>query len=315
MRRLRLLSGTFADTGEMRRDHEPKGAVLITGPVGAAHRSATAWVVLVVLAVAACSGNDSGNDAERAPWPDGLTAFSSREPFDYQSRNAFVRFINDSERDVTVTRVEVSAPRFEDVIWTGAETFDRVWDLEFELPLGECGGKVDAEVTLTYAIGDGSPQTSRTTVEDRYEAIRSTLDRDCAATTLREAAEMRLDEGRVVGHGRHSVYVLPVTFTPTGKRDDVTFRGVGSTVLFRHVGGSASDESGTRIPLTGDPVTVHVRLEPARCDKHALMEGKRGTYIPVLVQAPGLRGASFYLPLDNQGRGALMEFFASHCGL
>jgi hypothetical protein len=63
-------------------------------------------------------------------------------------------------------------------------------------------------------------------------------------------------------------------------------------------------------------VTVHVRLEPARCDEHALMEGKRGTYIPVRVQAPGLRGASFfYLPLDNQGRGALMEYFASRCGL
>jgi hypothetical protein len=300
----------------MRMDHEPKGAVLITAPVAAgARRGAAVWLVIVVLAVTGCRGSDSGSEAERAPWPDGLTAFSSREPFDYQSRHAFVRFINDSDRDVTVTRVEVSSPRFEEVIWTGTETFDRVWDLEFELPLGECGGKIDAVVTLTYAIGGGSLRTSRTSVEDRYESIRSTLDRDCAATTLREAAEMRLGEGRVVGHGRHSVYVVPVTFTPTGKRDDVTFRGVGSTVLFRHVTGSASDESETRIPLTGDPVTVHVRLEPARCDEHALMEGKRGTYIPVYVQAPELRGASFYLPLDNRGRGALMEFFAAHCGL
>lgn len=273
------------------------------------------WVALVLLAVAACGGSDSDGGAERAPWPDGLTAFSSREPFDYQSRHAFVRFINDPEREMTVTRVKVSSPRFEDVIWTGTETFDRFWDLEFDLPLGECGGSVDAEVTLTYAIGDGSPRTSQITVEDQYESIRSTLDRDCAATTLQEAADLRLGEGRVVGRGRHSVYLLPVTLTPTGARDDVTFRGVGSTVLFRHVAGSASDESGTRIPLTGDPVTVPVRLEPARCDQHALMEGKRGTYIPVFVQAPGLRGASFYLPLDDQGRGALMEFFASHCGL
>jgi hypothetical protein len=300
----------------MCRDDEAKGAVLSPGPVAAgARRSVAVWLVPVVLAVAACSGSGTEPGPERAPWPDGLTAFSSREPFDYQSRHAFVRFINDSEREVTVTRVEVSSPRFENVIWTGAETFDRAWDLEFELPLGECGGSVDAEVTLTYAIGDGSPQTSRTTVEDRYESIRSTLDRDCAATTLREAAEMRLGEGRVVGQGAHSVYVLPLTFAPTGKRDDVTFRGVGSTVLFRHVAGSASSESGTRIPLTGDPVTVQVRLEPARCDVHALMEGKRGTYIPVRMQAPELRGAWFYLPLDNQGRGALMEFFASRCGL
>jgi hypothetical protein len=62
-------------------------------------------------------------------------------------------------------------------------------------------------------------------------------------------------------------------------------------------------------------VTVSVRLEPARCDEHALMEGKRGTFIPVHVQAPELRRASFYLPLDDEGRGDLMEFFASHCGL
>jgi hypothetical protein len=300
----------------MRSDDGPKRAVLIQRPMSTAfRRGAAVWVVLVALAVVACSGSDSDSGTEQAPWPDGLTAFGSREPFDYQSRHAFVRFLIEPEREVTVTRVEVSSPRFEDVIWTGTETFDRVWDLEFDLPLGECGGNVDAEVTLTYAIGDGSPQISRTTVEDRYESIRSTLDRDCAATTLREAAEMRLGEGRVEGRGRHSVYVLPVTFTPTGKRDDVTFRGVGSTVLFRHIAGSASSDSGTRIPLTGDPVTVPVRLEPARCDQHALMEGKRGTYIPVHVQAPELRGASFYLPLDNQGRGALMEFFASHCGL
>jgi hypothetical protein len=46
------------------------------------------------------------------------------------------------------------------------------------------------------------------------------------------------------------------------------------------------------------------------------MEGSRGTYFPVLVEAPGLgAGGWFYLPLDNRDRGQMMEYFSDKCGL
>lgn len=264
-----------------------------------------------MLVVAACGGGGP----ERAPWPDDLTAFSSREPFDYQSRASFVRLVNDADGEVTVTRVQLTSARFDEVTWTGEETFDRVWDMTFDLPQGGCGEDVDTAVTLTYSLDDGPARTSRTAVEDRYDSIRSTLDRDCAEATLREAAELRVGQGRVVGRGRDSVYVLPLTFTPTGSRDDVAFRGIGGTVLFHHVAGSASDTAGTNVPLAGDPLRARVRLQPSRCDLHVLMEGARGTYFRVYVQAPELgAGGWFHLPLDDHERGRMTEYFSDTCG-
>jgi hypothetical protein len=274
-------------------------------------RRSASWLALAMLAVAACGGGAP----ERAPWPDDLSAFSSRKPFDYQSRASFVRLINDGDGVVTVTRVELTSARFDDVTWTGEATFDRVWDMAFDLPRGGCGGEVDTAVSLTYSIDDGPSRTSRTPVEDQYDSIRSTLDRDCAEATLREAAELRVGEGRVVDRGRDPVYVLPLAFTPTGTRDDVAFRGVGGTVMFNHVAGSASDTAGTSVPLGRQPVRAQVRLQPSRCDLHVLMEGARGTYFKVYVQAPELgAGGWFYLPLDNHERGQMTEFFSDSCG-
>lgn len=268
-------------------------------------------LLLAMLLVAACGG--AGPD--RAPWPEDLTAFSSRKPFDYQSRASFVRFLHDADGEVTVTRVELTSTRFDHVAWTGEATFDRVWDMTFDLPQGRCGEDVETAVEVTYSLDGGPARTSRTPLEDQYGSIRSTLDRDCAEATLMQAADMHVGEGRVLGRGRESVYVLPLAFAPTGKRDDVTFRGIGATVMFNHVTGSASDTADIRVPLTGDPARALVRLQPSRCDLHVLMEGARGTYFRVYVQAPELgAGGWFHLPLDDRERGRLTEFFSYSCG-
>ena len=287
------------------------GATNATAP-SSARRCAALSLTLVTVGVAACS--DGGR--EHVPWPEDMSVLISRKPPDYQGRASFVRFINNAAADVTVTRVELSSARFDDITWTGEETFDKAWDMTFDLPHGECGADIETEVSISYSTDDGPTRTSRTPVEDQYNSIRSTLDRDCAEATLREAAEVRVGKGRVEGRGQDSVYVLPLSFTPTGTRDDVTFRGIGETVLFNHVAGSAPDTAATKIALGGDPVRVQVRLQPARCDLHGLMEGARGTYFPLLVEAPGLgAGGWFYLPLDNRDRGQMMEYFSDKCGL
>jgi hypothetical protein len=283
--------------------------MMATRPRGALRRAMALGLGLLSIPLAACGGGG----AQREDWPDELKVFVSRKPFEYQGRDAFMRLVDEGGRDVKVSRVVISSPRFDDVIWSGTVTFERTWDLSFELPPGGCGGDVDAVVALTYSIDGGPERISRTSAEDQYDSIKSTLDRNCAESTLREAAEMRLGQPHVTGVGRRSTFVLPLTFTPTGLRDDVTFMGVLRTVLFHE---DAAPGGSTPLELVGDPVTVRVRLVPSRCDLHALMEGLRGTFIPAVVKAPDLPpDAYFYLPLTNEDRGALMEFFKSHCGL
>jgi hypothetical protein len=278
-------------------------------------------VLLAALAVllAGCGAlpheDDHPRGAEVVPLTSGLTAYVDQGRLWRITRTAYVRLVNDSDHLITVTRAVVGSDRFDTVVWTGEDSFHNEVDLEFEMPVGRCGEGSDADVTLTYRIDDGPPVVSRTTATDRYGAIGLFLDRDCAQEVLGTAADVTMGEGKVVGEGADSVYVLPVTFTPTGERDDVVFRGFENTPLFRQVDGSADVRTGTRVPLTDGPVTVELRIVPARCDEHALAEDKVGTLFGVRVRADDLaRGAYFYLPIGADRRAAMHGFFGPHCG-
>ena len=101
---------------------------------------------------------------------------------------------------------------------------------------------------------------------------------------------------------------VPITLTPTGKRDDVRFGGFESTPLFRQAGDSPVDVDE---PISSDePTHITMSVVPARCDPHALAEDKVGRLFGLRVMAPGLPDNSrFYLPLvgtpvdcDRDGR-------------
>jgi len=282
-------------------------------------RSRLSWSVVAVALAAGCGAvpheNDERHGAESVPLAEGLTAYVDQGRLWRITRTAYVRLVNEPERVVTVTRAVVRSDRFATVVWSGEESFQNEVDLEFEVPQGRCGDGSDAEVTLTYRIDDGPMVVSTTTATDRYGAIGLFLARDCAQEVLAEAADLTLGKARVVGEGLASVYVLPVTFTPTGDRDDVVFRGFEDTPLFRQARGSAAERAGARVPMSGAPVTVQLRIEPARCDEHALAEDKVGTLFGVRVEAPELaHDAFFYLPIGDERRAAMHGFFGPHCG-
>jgi hypothetical protein len=281
-------------------------------------------VVAAALGVVAVACSDGGeidgrpSDAqpEQVAWPEGLQALVVRDYPEYRSRTTFLRLTSSKSDEVTVARALISSPRFEDVVWSRESTFTDLTELEFELPPGGCGGPPTVEVTITFSIADGPLQIAHTRAEDRSDLVANTLQHDCAQATLQQAADLRVGRPRVEGTGRNSVAILPVVLEPTGSHPEVTFRGFGTTVLFRHVAGSTSFDAGARIRLQGSPKPASLRLEPGRCDMHALIEGSRGTYIPAFVEAPALPPyAFFYLPLDDDQRGALTSFFASHCGI
>jgi len=280
-------------------------------------RVLAALVVLPVLGLAGCGGGDGDQSVETVDLPAGLTAYVDQSRLLRTSRNAFVRLVDDSDHTVTVTRAEIASPRFGTVTWTGEKSFPNETDLPFEVPPGRCGDGSDAHVRLTYRLDDGPERISEATATDRYGALGLFLDRDCAQQVLDEAATLEIGEPRVVGTGRASVFELPVTLSPTGERDDVSFAGFEDTVLFRNTDRSIAADTGRTFPLgPGDqPVELRLRLVPTRCDPHALAEDKVGTLIGVRTAAPELGSvASFFLPIGDERRAALRAFFSSHCG-
>jgi hypothetical protein len=107
---------------------------------------------------------------------------------------------------------------------------------------------------------------------------------------------------------------VPITLTPTGRRDDVRFGGFESTPLFRQ-----ADDSpvGVDEPISAEkPTRIVMSVVPARCDPHALAEDKVGRLFGMRVIASGLPDNSwFYLPLDADQQKAFYAYFRATCGV
>jgi len=248
--------------------------------------------------------------------PDGVEVHLDQSRLQRKTRTVFLRVHNGSNQTMRLRRLAVTSPRFGDVEWTGDEAVGPGYetDLTFDLPRGRCGGALEVTATLSYQQGDQAFR-SVTHPADVYGAATALVDRDCAEETLRDAAALELGEITVDGSGRSSVLVLPITLTPTGRRDDVVLSGFGSTVLFALA--PAADRA-AEIPLTGAPVTIDLRLVPNRCDAHALADDKVGTLLPVHVRAddlPAEADGEFFLPIGARRRDALFAYYVQACGL
>lgn len=266
--------------------------------------------VALLLCTAAC-----GESAERVPLPDDVSMLSDQSRLHRKDREIYIRIQNRSEKTIHVESFTLESERIGTVKWSGDEDIaaGTEADLEYDMPPGICGTGFNPTVRLIYRIGDSGPRISSAKANDRYGNISHAIDRDCAESALKEAAKLTVGDPTVSGEGRASVLNLPVTMTPTGKRDDVRFGGFGSTVLFNQADGSPADVD---IPLVKDPVNLVMKVTPARCDGHALADDKVGRLFDVRVLGDEVgENASFYLPLTTLQRITFFDFYRSHCGL
>lgn len=266
----------------------------------------------LLLGLSACT-----ESPKKLPLPDGIVLIADQSRLHRKDREIYIRVQNHTKKQITVESFTLASGRIKTVKWSGDEKIGAgtETDLEFDMPQGTCGRGFTASVRLIYHIGDSKPRESMAKAEDRYGNISLSLDRDCAEKTLKEAAKLEVGEPRTVGTGRDSVFELPVTLTPTGKREDVRFAGFGSTVLFNQAPGSPADVD---IPLgkADPPAELVMRVTPARCDGHALADDKVGRLFDVKVKGYVVgEGASFYLPLTTPQRTAFFDFYRSYCGL
>lgn len=266
---------------------------------------------ILVSSLAACTGELP----KLVPLPDGVSLLSDQTRLHRKDREIFIRIQNKSDKPIHVEAFTLMSDRIPDVKWTGNEEIPAGTeaDLEYDMPKAGCGSGFTPTVRLTYRVGDGKRVESDAKANDRYGNISHAMDRDCAETTLQEAATLEVGDPTIVGKGSDSVLHLPVTMTPTGKRDDVRFGGFGSTVLFNQADDSPADVD---IPLDKDPVKLIMKVTPARCDGHALADDKVGRLFDVKVLGDDVgENATFYLPLTTPQRVKFFDFYRSHCGL
>ena len=274
-------------------------------------------VTLAAGFLTACSDSGGDDTVDTTPLPDGVVMHVDQSRAARKGREVFVRVENNTAKTMRIERFGLTSPRLHDVSWSGDEIVEPGYerDLEFDLPRGRCGTDIDAQVTLTYRVAGGDVRRSTGPADDSYGNVALFADRDCAESTLTRAADLSVGAPEVVGSGSDAVLNLPVTLRPTGRANDVSFGGFGSTVLFQQAAGSPTDVD---VPLrAGDPpVELVMSVVPARCDSHALAEDKVGTLFDVSVTSPRLDDhASFFLPLTTKQRTAFFDFFRSSCGL
>ncbi|WP_332644669.1 hypothetical protein [Aeromicrobium sp.] len=274
-------------------------------------------VVALVCSAALLSGLGActGELPQVVPMPDGVTLLSDQSRLHRKDREIYIRIQNKSDKPIHIEAFTLMSERITDVKWTGDEEVPAGTeaDLEYDMPSAKCGTGFTPTVRLTYRMGNGKRVESDARADDRYGSISHAMDRDCAESTLNEAAKLEVGDPSIVGDGRESVFHLPVTMTPTGKRADVRFGGFGSTVLFNQAEGSPADVD---VPLTGSPIKIEMLVTPARCDGHALADDKVGRLFDVKVLGDDVgKNASFYLPLNTPQRVKFFDFYRSHCGL
>lgn len=265
----------------------------------------------LLLGLTACTGELP----QVVPLPDGVTLVSDQSRLHRKDREIYIRIQNKSDKPIHIEAFTLMSERITDVKWTGDEEVPAGTeaDLEYDMPSAKCGTGFTPTVRITYRIGDGKRVESDARADDRYGNISHAMDRDCAESALNEAAKLEVGDPTIVGKGRESVLHLPVTMTPTGKRDDVRFGGFGSTVLFNQAEGSPADVD---VSLTGKPIRVEMLVTPARCDGHALADDKVGRLFDVKVLGDDVgENATFYLPLSIPQRVKFFDFYRSHCGL
>ncbi|MET0842588.1 MAG: hypothetical protein ABWY23_01975 [Mycetocola sp.] len=271
---------------------------------------------VVLPALAACAVPAS------AGLPDGVTVDVLQGRTDYTSGTLVIRIVNESAEELLVSSASLDAPGFaEPATWDRGTTVraGTTVDLRAAVPEQDCtqaSGR--PRVELTTGAGD-----RRTTVTVEAADPLGTLERlhgtGCIATLVDRVAQISVGPPVVEGVGTASVAVLPLSLAPTGADGSVETAGIGSTPLLRPAQDAGGDGNGWPVTLTVDaasaPVTVPLRIVPARCDPHAIAEDKIGTVLVISVTLSDGSTGDYRVTPPEDIREALLDFVREHCGM
>ena len=254
--------------------------------------------------------------------PEGVSVSITQGRSDYSSRTIGLRVSNVSDADIPLERAAFDSPRFvAPAVWDRGTVLraGTTVDLRVVLPDSECSpdNDADAAVILDYLV-DGQARTGRITPTDPLGRLATITGEDCLGQAVAAVAGIVAAPELQWTPGAHEPAALDLAVTPTGAEGAFRVTAVDDTVLLAVV-----DAEGTRVESLSLDVAVDgsdaasvitVRFVPARCDPHVVLEDKRGTFLPLTVEADSGSTGIVFVGVSDAVRGAVYDYVGDYCG-
>lgn len=266
------------------------------------------------LALTAC-----GAPAEPpAALPEGLTAGVLQTRSDVVDGRLVVQVDNGTDGDLTIDRLDVSAPELEDgMVLDGPKEVSAGKSVQLRLDLVpvRCEGDAGpATIGLELQTSTG-PATGTIEADDPYDTLAALQETGCLARSVEQIATFTLPERlRTEGAGDAQRAWIDVAVVPTGGDGSLSIAQILGTTLLSAEGGlnwAYTAEIGADDPAT----TIELPVRPARCDQHAGAEDKRGTIIPLEITTSGGWSGLYELRASQSLKDDLFAYFTERCAL
>lgn len=258
-----------------------------------------------------------------AALPDGVTVSVFQNRFDYGVRQLELKVSNDSDAPITVTRAALDSSRF---------TAPAIWDRPQLVPVGSardlkvqlgdpaCGNEPPVDtVTIDFTLENGTTSSASVTPTDETGRLEVINAEDCVGVALATHAALAGPETLTWTPGAHTPAAVDISVTPTAADGTATIVFAKGTVLLSLVDASGAEvyQQDVNLVVNADSPASVIRLlvVPARCDPHAVAEDKRGTFFPLEVETSEGAGGRIFVPVSDEVRASLYEFFGDYCGL
>ena len=283
--------------------------------------SVAATALVVLFALTGCQTAPSG-------LPDEVSVSVYQTRSDGAVRQVQVQVSNSSAQALTVVGLSIDSTRFVEtapfdkpgrvppnsaVVPAGATR-----DLPVRLPAASCDGSPARDVvSFDFEWADGRRGNAEVTIADT-EVLEQLTAVDCFAKAVTDIVTLPPPAQAEWMPGAHSPATLTIGATPTGADGRVTIDSIGATTLLAPVteGGTplASAPFDVAVDALLPPTTIELRVQPARCDPHAIAEDKKGTILPLTISVEGGATGIFALPVSDEVRVSLYDYVTDWCG-
>ncbi len=271
--------------------------------------------VLSVLALTGCA-------VTPAALPDEVTVSVYQNRFDYGLRQLELKVSNATSEAITVTRATFESTRFETpAVWDRPQVVPSggARDLKVQLGAPACGdGDPSDVVTLEFTLPDGTIGSGTVVPSDETGRLEVINAEDCVGAAVATHATISGPAEALWTPGAHEPAVIDLSVVPTAAEGSASIVFVKGTVLLSLVDDSGAELYQQDLNLVVDSQSldsvIRLLVVPSRCDPHAVAEDKRGTFFPLEVTTSEGASGRIFVPMSDEVRASLYEFFGDYCG-
>jgi hypothetical protein len=280
-------------------------------------RRALGWGAAGALAIG-LAGCGVAAEAPEA-LPEGVTASVLQSRSDVVDGRLVVQIDNGSDADLTIDRLDVSAPGLEEgMVLDGPKQVSAGKSVQLRLDLVpvRCDGDAGpATIGLEVQTATG-PATGTVEAGDPYDTLPRLQETGCLAHAVERIATFTLPERlRIEGSGEATRAWIDIAVQPSGTGDgSLSIAQVLGTTLLSAEGGLNWAYSAD-IAANDPPTTIELPVRPARCDQHAGAEDKRGTIIPLEITTSDGWSGLYELRSGQALKDDLFAYFTERCAL